>query len=636
MSKRAGNGASRRDLLASGAGLAAAALLPSPLARSQNAANVAFEAQSHGLSIFGDLKYPADFKHFSYVNPDAPKGGEIALQITSAGGNQSFTTFNTLNIYSQKGDGAAGMGLIFDSLMVGAADEPDSLYGLVASSVRRSADGLVYRFTLRPEARFQDGTPLTADDVAFTFDILKSPKAHATYRQLLQRIVSVTALEPHVVEIRFPPGRSREMPLIAAGLPIFSKAYYANRDFEAATLESPLGSGGYKVDRVDQGRSISFRRLPDYWGKDLPVSRGQGNFDIVRYEYFRDREAGFQAFTAGEFTFREELTSVIWSTRYDFPAAKDGRVKRDTSADGRPSGTQGWFLNTRKPQFKDPRIREAIALAFDFEWVNKNLMYDLYRRTNSYFENSPLKAEGKPSPAELAVLEPFRGRVPDEVFGEPYVAPVSDGSGQDRAILRRASQLLQAAGAKRGADNVMRTADGAAITVEFLESDPGLTRHTEAILKNLRLLGIGASIRQIDPAQYARRVQDFDYDLISARFSMSLTPGESIRLLFGSEAARINGSRNLAGIADPAIDAILEKIIAANTREEITIATRVLDRLLRAGRYWIGAWYSGSHRYAYWDMFGRPGPFPPLAGSASASAAATWWYDAEKARRIGK
>jgi microcin C transport system substrate-binding protein len=626
-----GRGLTRRSVLVAGAGLGVSTLLP--VGRSV-AQTPDFGPPQHGLSIFGDLKYPAGFPHFDYVNPKAPKGGEIALQVSSTGGNQTFSTFDTLNIYSQKGNGAAGMGLIFDSLMAGSGDEADSLYGLVATSVQASADGLIYRFALRPEARFHDGSPLQAEDVVFTIETLQGPKAHVTYRQVLRWVESAKALDPLTLEVRFKAGRSRELPLFVAGLPIFSKAYYAVRDFETATLESPLGSGGYRVETLEQGRSIVFRRVADYWGKDLPVAIGQGNFDRIRYEYFRDREAAFQAFTAGAFSFREEFTSVIWATRYDFPAVKDGRVKREVVPDGRPSGTQGWFINTRRPQFRDPRVREAIALAFDFEWTNKNLMYGLYRRTNSYFENSPLKAESKPGPEELALLEPLRGKVPAEVFGEPFSAPVSDGTGQDRAILRRAVQLLAEAGAKKSADGQMRLADGTALTIEFLEDDPSLNKHTTGFVNNLRLIGIPATIRVIDPAQFARRRQEFDFDLVMQRYTMSLTPGESLRQIFGSETAKLAGSRNLSGVADPAIDSIIETIIAAKTRAELTIATRVLDRLLRAGRYWVPAWYGAEHKLAWWDKFGMPGPVPPMAGSAEGAAASTWWIDAEKMKRF--
>lgn len=629
-------GTSRRTLLSGAALIGVSTLLPAQGAIAQTAAAGEFSAESHGLSIFGDLKYAADFKRFDYVKPDAPKGGEFSLQISSLSGNQNFTTFDTLNTYSQRGNGAAGMALIYDSLMTGSLDEPDSLYGLVAKSVRRSADGLAYRFKMRPEARFHDGSRITADDVVFTLETLKGPKAHATYRLALDKVLGAVALSPDEVEIRFAAGRSRELPLVAAGLPILSKAYYSTRDFDAGTLESPLGSGVYKVDRIDAGRSITFRRVADYWGKDLPVAIGQANFETIRYEYFRDREAAFQAFTAGTYSFREEFTSITWATRYDFPAFKDGRVKRETAPDGRPSGTQGWFLNTRRPQFRDRRVREAMAMALDFEWVNRNLMYGLLRRTTSYFENSPMKAEGRPSPEELKLLEPFRGKVPDEVFGEPWLPPVSDGLGQDRAILRRASQLLNEAGAKRGSDNILVLPDGTKMQVEFLEFDNSLNRHSEAVIKNLRLLGIEGTIRVIDPSQFQRRQQEFDYDIVMARFVMSMSPGETLRTLFGSQAAKTVGSRNLAGIADPAVDAMIDAIIAANSREEITTAARALDRVLRAGRYWIPAWFRGDHFVAYWDMFERPGPMPALAGSPGSVAMATWWRDDAKAKRLGR
>jgi len=625
----------RRGVLGFGAFYGVSCLLPAGRALAQGALDTdGFEAPRHGLSIFGDLKYGPDFPHFDYVNPNAPKGGEFSLQLSSTSGNQSFSTFNTLNIYTQKGEGAAGMGVIFDSLMAGSLDEADSLYGLVAKAVSRTPDGLRYRFLLRPEARFHDGTPLNAEDVVFSLETLKSAKAYATYRLLLRQVESAVALAPDMVEFRFSPGRSRELPLVVAGLPIFSKAYYAKQDFEAATLESPLGSGSYKVESVNPGQSIRFQRVAGYWGKDLPVARGQGNFDFLRYEYFRDREAAFQAFSAGAYRFREEFTSVIWATRYGFPAATDGRVQRATVPDSRPSGTQGWFINTRRPAFRDPRVREALALAFDFEWANKNLMYGLYKRTTSYFENSILKAEGPPSPEELTLLAPFKGAVPEEVFGAPFTPPVSDGTGQDRALLRRASELLHQAGAKKGADGVLRFTDGTKLSIEFLEYDNSLNRHTESFLKNLRLLGIEASLRVIDPSQFARRLQAFDFDIVMQRFGMSLTPGNELKLYFGSEAAKTPASRNMAGIANPAVDAMIETIIAAKTRAEVITAARVLDRLLRAGRTWIPAWYPGEHKYAYWDMFGQPGPFPALGGSASGMAMALWWQDGEKAKRL--
>jgi len=617
---------SRRSLIAGAGAIGVATLLP----RGAVAQGLGFGPERHGMSIFGDLKYAEGFAHFAYVNPHAPKGGEMALQVASIGGNQNFQTFDTLNMYSAKGSGAAGLGLLFDSLMTSSGDEPDALYGLVAQSVSARADGLAYRFRLRAEARFHDGSPITAADVVFSLMTLKS-RGYPTYRLLLKDVEGATAPAPDVVEVSFRPGRSKHLPMIVAGLPILSKAYYDTVDFDAGTLEAPRGSGAYRVLKVDPGRSITYERVPDYWGARLNVSIGTGNFDRVRYEYFRDREAAFQGFTGGVYNFREEFTSLIWATRYDFPAFREGRVKRDEVADETPSGTQGWFFNCRRKKFSDPRVREALSLAFDFEWTNKNLMYDAYRRTTSYFENSTLKAAELPSSAEVALLEPFRGRVSAEVFGAPYVPPVSDGSGQDRAILRKAQGLLVEAGCKRDAKNRLHLADGTPLTVEFLMDDSGLERHTGGYVRTLGLLGIEATIRLIDPTQYQRRVEDFDFDIVSRRYSMSETPGEELKSLFHSETAQQRASRNISGIADPVVDALVQKAIDADSREALTTAVRALDRVLRAGRYWVPMWYAGKHRIAFWDVFSRPETSPRYGFSPLG----LWWWDAEKARKIG-
>ena len=616
----------RRHLLQGAGALGVATVLPRA-GLAQDASG--FGPERHGMSIFGDLKYPEGFAHFGYVNPKAPKGGEMSLQVTSVGGNQNFQTFDTLNIFSAKGSGAAGMGLTFDSLMASSGDEPDAMYGLVARSVSVSRDGLNYRFRLRSEARFHDGSPVTAEDVAFTISTLKT-KGYPVYRILLKDVTGASVLAPDHVEIAFNPGRSRELPLIVAGLSILSKKYYETRDFEASTLEAPLGSGQYKVGRVDVGRSITLARDPNYWAKDLNVSIGQGNFDKVRYEYFRDREAAFQGFTGGAFNFRQEYTSLIWATRYDFPAFREGRVKREEIPDHTPSGMQGWFINTRRAKFKDARVREAIGLCFDFEWSNKNLMYDAYQRTASFFENSTLKASGKPPPEELALLEPFRASLPAEVFAEPFVPPVTDGSGQDRAVLRRAQQLFAEAGLKRDAKGNLVFADGAPLTIEFIEDDNTLNRHMQGLIKNLKALGIGAEIRVVDATQFQRRVDDFDFDLVMRRYVTSETPGESLRAMFGSEHANTRSSRNLAGVADPVVDALLQKVIDAPTRPELTIAVRALDRVLRSGRYWVPAWFSGRHRIAYWDVFSRPEAQPRYGFSPLG----LWWWDADKAKKI--
>jgi len=615
----------RRELVLGATALGAWTVLP-PGARAQEG-----ERESHGLSAFGDLKYPPDFKHFDYVNPRAPKGGSASYVISSVAGNQNFQTFNTLNIHVLKGDGAAGMGLTFDSLMVGSQDEPDSLYGLVARSVRISEDGRVYRFQLRPEARFHDGSRMTARDVVFSLETLKT-KGHPTFAQLLRPMESVAAEGEDAVVVRFVAGRGRDAPLVVAGMPIFSAAYYASRNFEESTLEAPLGSGPYRVKRFEVGRFISFERVPDYWGRDLPVMVGVNNFDEIRYEYFRDREAGYQAFTAGAYTIREEFTSRVWKTRYDFPAIQDGRVKREELPDETPSGAQGWFINMRREKFSDPRVREALIQCFDFEWTNANIMFSVMKRTQSMFENSPLKAEGKPSPEELKLLEPYRASLDPEVFGDPVTPPVSDGSGQDRRLLRRATELLGQAGFKRDGQGVMRQPNGQPFAIEFLEDDPSLQPHTGAFLKNLRLLGIDAAIRMVDAAQYQRRLDEFDFDMTVRRYVFGLAPGEAIRNILGSDAAKMRGSRNLAGISHPAVDGLVEAVIQAKTRDEVTVAARALDRVLRAQRFWVPQWFRGTHWVAYWDQYGRPEVLPKFGRAAFT----TWWYDAEKAKRIGR
>ena len=434
---------SRRHVLALGAGsLGACVLRP---ARSAEAAAEANWTDAHGLSVFGDLKYPADFRQFDYVNIDAPKGGMFSLVPSVRAYNQSYQTFNSLNAYILKGEGAQGMDMTFAPLMVRAGDEPDAMYGLVAKSVRISPDKLTYRFTLRPEARFHDGSKLTAHDAAFSLTTLKT-KGHPLILQQMRDMVKAEAEDDATLIVIFAEKRARDVPLYVAGLPIFSKAYYATRPFDESSLEAPLGSGPYKVGKFEVNRFIEFERVKDWWAAELPVVRGSYNFDVVRYEFYRDREVAFQGFTARNYLYREEFTARVWATRYDFPAIRDGRVKRETLPDETPSGAQGWFINTRRDKFKDPRVREALIQAFDFEWTNKTIMYGAYARTHSPFQNSDMMVSAPPSPEELKLLEPFRGKVPDEVFGMPFVPPVSDGSGQDRSLLRKASQLLQEAG----------------------------------------------------------------------------------------------------------------------------------------------------------------------------------------------
>jgi microcin C transport system substrate-binding protein len=612
---------SRRHVLALGVGALSAIRFRSAAADAG--------AEMHGISVFSDLKYPADFKHFDYVNTAAPKGGLFSLIPSVRAFNQSFFTFNSLNAYILKGEGAQGMDMTFMSLMTRANDEPDAMYGLAAKSVQISPDKLIYRFTMRPEARFHDGSKMTAQDVAFSLTALKE-KGHPLIVVQLRDMLKAEALDDTTVVITFAENRARDVPLFVASLPIFSKAYYATRPFDETTLDTPLGSGPYKVGKFEVNRYIEYERVKDWWAADLPVNRGSYNFDTVRYEFYRDRDVAFEGFTGRNYLFREEFTARIWATRYDFPAVKDGRVKRETLPDETPSGGQGWMINTRLDKFRDPRVREALGNAFDFEWTNKTVMYGAYARTCSPFQNSDMVAVGPPSPEELKLLEPFRGQVPDEVFGEPYVPPVSDGSGQDRTLLRKASQLLNDAGlvvkdGKRSLPN------GEAFKVEFLIDEPSFQPHHATFIKNLAQVGIDASLRLIDAVQYRARVEAFDFEVTVQRMSMSATPGDSLRPYFSSQAAATKGSYNLAGIANPAIDALIEKAIGAETRADLTNACRALDRVFRAGRYWVPQWFRATHPVAYWDVFGHPEK--PAKYAQGVGAPDNWWYDAAKAAK---
>jgi microcin C transport system substrate-binding protein len=587
------------------------------------AAPVQASEPEHGLSAFGDLAYPPDFKHFKYVNPDAPKGGTFSLI-----GWGGVTTFNSLNNYILKGDAAQGLELLFDTLMTPAADEPDAVYGLVAESADVADDRMSVTFHLRPEAHFADGTALTADDVVFSFDLLKE-KGHPIYHQTLQDVVKAEAIDPKTVRYTFKGDLVRDLPLTVATLPIFSKAYYLAHRFDQTTLDPPLGSGPYVVDSVDQGRTIVYRRNPNYWAKDLPVNRGRFNFDKIRFEYFRDRTAAMEAFKAGTYDFREEFTSKVWATEYNFPALRDGRVKKEVLPDETPSGTQGFFLNTRRQPLNDIRVRKALDLAFDFDWANRNLFYGLYTRTESYFENSAMKAEGMPSDAERALLTGLGVPVSDEALGVAYVPPKSDGSGQDRALLVEAGKLLDEAGwtVKNG---VRVNAKGEPLKLEILYFEDVFERLIAPYAKNLKLLGIDARLRMVDSAQYQQRLKNFDFDITTERYQMRNTPGVELRSYFGSEAAKTDGSLNLAGISDPAVDALIERVIAAKTRDELNTAARALDRVLRAGHYWVPHWYKPSFDIAYWDKFSRPEIKPRF----DRGILDTWWYDEGKAAKL--
>jgi microcin C transport system substrate-binding protein len=618
---------SRRHVLGLGVGLGVGALT-APFVRPARASEASGE--SHGMSAFGDLKYPADFHHFDYVNIDAPKGGTFSLIPSVRGYNQSFFTFDSLNAYILKGEGAQGMDTTFATLMARANDEPDAMYGFAAKSVQISPDKLIYRFTLRPEARFHDGSKLTAQDVAFSINVLKE-KGHPLIVVQLRDMIKAEAADDATVVVSFAEKRARDVPLYVAGLPIFSKAYYSTRPFDETTLDIPLGSGPYKVGKFEANRFIEFERVKDWWAADLPVNRGSYNFDIVRYEFYRDRDVAFEGFTAKSYLYREEFTARIWATRYDFPAVKDGRVKRETLPDETPSGGQGWFINTRRDKFRDPRVREALNHAFDFEWTNKTVMYGAYARTSSPFQNSDMVASGLPTPDELKLLEPFRGQVPDEVFGEPFVPPVSDGSGQDRTLLRKSQQLLNDAGLVIK-DNKRFLPSGEPFKIEFLLDEQSFLPHHASLIQNLGLLGVDATARLVDAVQYRARVEAFDFEITTERLSMSATPGDSLRPYFTSQAAATKGSYNFAGVASPAIDALVEKAIGAQSRSELTTACRALDRVFRAGRYWIPQWYRSTHPVAYWDEFSHP-PKPPRYAQGT-GAPEIWWHDGAKAAKL--
>ncbi|MBI1182381.1 MAG: ABC transporter substrate-binding protein [Alphaproteobacteria bacterium] len=583
----------------------------------------------YGLSAFGDLKYPADFKHFDYANPDAPKGGTLALTPDTGS-----TSFDSLNPFIVSGVAPQGIevgeprSLVYDSLMTRAWDEPDAVYGLVAQSAELAPDRTWVIFTLRPEAKWHDGTPITAADVVFTFHALKE-KGHPQYAVMLADVRKVEALGTRRVKYTFDPkGALRDLPMTVALLPILSKAWYTAHDFTAVSLAKPLTSGPYTFGKVVPGRSITYDRVPDYWGRDLPVNVGRMNFDAIRFEYYRDRSIGMQAFLAGAYDFREEFTSKTWATEYKGPAIANGWIRRAELPDNRPSGAQMFFINLRRDKFKDVRVRRALDLAFDFEWTNRAIFYGAYARTSSVFENSELKASGMPSPAELALLEPYRDQLPPAVFGPAYQPPKSRGSGEDRRNLRQAALLLRQAG-YTVQDGVL-VKDGQPLTVELLSYEPQFERVFQPYVRNLERLGIQAAIRTVDPAQYERRVKDFDFDLTTMRLTMPLTPGVEQRAFWSSQAADVVGSFNYAGIRNKVVDAMIDRIVEANDRPALITACHALDRVLMHGHYMVPQYYKGTHTVAWWDKYGRPARPPAYARGVID----LWWYDAAKARAL--
>ena len=617
---------SRRDVLALGVAATASTLLPG-----RAFAAIPTGVKVHGLSAFGDLKYKPDFAHFDYVNVDAPQGGTFNFSPPNWGYNQNPLTFNTLNSYTPKGDAPPRMGLCFDSLMARALDEPDAVYGLVADGVTISDDRNSFTFSLRPEACFHDGTPLTAEDAAFSLKLFKE-KGHPDLSLSLTHLADAVAVDPRTLRLSFSGKQSARTILNIVEFPILSKAFYTANRFDSSQLNPPLGCGAYKVGRWSAGAWIEYERVADYWGKSLPVNLGQNNFERIRIEFYQDRTAGFEAFKKGEILYREEFTSRVWATAYDFPAFTAGKVvKHEFPAETLPS-MQATAVNQRREQFRDPRVRQAIGLCFDFEWTRRNFFYGSYERSQSCFEKSDFRSQGMPSPEELALLEPLRDKLPPEVFGEAVTQPASDGSGRDRKMLGKAAKLLAEAGWKRSGDFVVND-KGGRLSAEFLVDDETFVQVYSPWIANMKAVGIDATIRLVDSAQYELRQSTFDFDLLSAAFSFSATPTrDDVEIFFHSSTAAVTGSRNLPGIKSPAIDALIDTVGAAKDRQSLTVAMRALDRVLRARRDWIPSWFLANHRSAYWDMFGFPEQKPDFGFPVET----LWWVDKGKAAKIGK
>ena len=591
------------------------------LATSAVSANAQNADPKHGLSVFGDLKYGNGFSHFSYANPDAPKGGAFKVP--------GLDTFETVNPFILKGrKEPLAESLLFDTLMARAFDEPDAYYGLVAKTVEQPADKSWVAFNIDPRAKFHDGTSITAGDVVFTYNSLKK-NGHPRYRINFRDVDRAEATSPGRVKFTFKPGIHRDLATRLAALPVLSKAYYDKVDFKKTTFVAPLASGPYRVGKYEPGRSITYSRVKNYWAKDLPVIRGRYNFDAVTVDYYRDREVMFQAFFSQQYDFREDFTSRQWATQYDKPPVNAGLVIREVLPDETPSGVQAFILNLRREKFQDVRVRTAIDMAFDFEWTNKTLFYSQYARTNSMFENSTLAAKKPPTKDELALLEPFRGELPEEVFTTPFASPQTDGSGKLRSSLRKASRLLKQAG-YRIEDGVLKDAAGAPLKIEFLLFEASFKRIIGPYINNLKRLGIQAYIRIVDTANFKRRQDTFDFDIVIRRIAQPLTPGLEQRNYFGSEFSGVQGSFNVGGVKNSAVDALIEKVVTATSRPALTTAVRALDRVIMWNRYAVMQWYKGAHNIAYWNKFNRPAVSPRYA----MGVIDTWWFDAAKAKMI--
>lgn len=578
---------------------------------------------THGIAMHGDLKYPPGFAHFDYVNPKAPKGGRVR--------QAAVGTFDSFNPFLVRGNPAAGLSRTWDTLLVSSADEPFSEYGLLAEKVETPPDRSSVTFTLRPQARWHDGRPVTADDVLWSFETLRA-KGQPFYRAYWEGVAKAEKLSDRVVRFTFKPGQNRELPLILGQLVVLPKHWWATREFDKTTLEPPLGSGPYRIESFDAGRRVVFRRVPDYWGRELPVNVGRDNFDEIVVDYYRDDTVELEAFKAGEYDVRPENSSKAWATAYDFPAVREGLVKKEEIPHDRPAGMQAFVFNARRPLFRDRRVREALGLAFDFEWSNRTLFFGQYRRSRSFFDNSELAATGLPGPGEVAVLEPLRGKVPDEVFTTEFRPPATDGSGNNREQLKRAVELLREAGWKVDpATKKLVDGNGEPMRFEILLVSPLFERVALPWAKNLERLGITATVRTVDSAQYRRRLDDFDFDVVVGNFPQSSSPGNEQRSFWGSAFADKAGSDNLIGLRDPAVDALVEQVVSAPDRKSLVDRTRALDRVLQWGHWVVPQWHSPVDRVAWWDLLGQPSKVPTQGYQLDA-----WWVDPSKAEALAK
>ncbi|MBP0444406.1 ABC transporter substrate-binding protein [Roseomonas sp. SSH11] len=605
----------RRTLLLSG--LATGLPLPPALAQGANPG----PRRVHALSLLGEPALPADFTHFPWVNPDAPKGGEITLY--------ALGSFDSFNPFILRGTAAVGSGTLYDPLLKESADEASAEYGHLAGTVELPADGRGVTFELRETARWHDGRPITAEDVVWTFTMLRQ-HGRPFYRAYWADVSEVVAEGPRRVTFRFSTDQNRELPLILGQLTVLPKHWWEGRDFSRPLLEPPLGSGPYRIERFEAGRSIAYRRVPDYWGRDLPTMKGTNNFDLMRYEYYRDAIVSLEAFKAGQIEFRTENVARDWATSYDFPAVRRGLVKREEIRHELPTGLQGFIMNERRPLFQDRRVREALGLVFDFEWMNANLFYNSYTRTSSYFSNSDFASRGLPEGREKEILERFKDRLPAEVFTREFKLPGTDGSGNNREQARRALELLREAG-WTVRDRRLVNAQGQRFEFEILLNGPTFERIALPYIQSLQRLGIEARVRTVDPPQYQVRMDNFDYDMTVEVFGQSSSPGNEQRDYWTSGKADENGSRNTIGIKDPVVDAIVEMIVGAQSIQELTAACRALDRVLLWGFHSIPQWHSRTFRLAWWDKFGRPERAPRRAIGLD-----SWWVDAEKERALAE